>query len=310
MVLKPSEIAPLSGHIIAEILHEAGVPAGVFNMIDGDGPGVGAPMSNHPEVDMVSFTGSTRAGTAISHAAADSVKRVSLELGGKSPNILLQDCDLQAAVTRGVLHMMNNTGQSCNAPSRMLVHESQLADAEKFAKAAVDSIVVGDPNDDNTTTGPLSSEIQFNKVQGLIQKGIDEGATLICGGLGRPDNLDKGFYARPTIFSNVNNQMTIAREEIFGPVLCMLPYSSEEEAITVANDTPYGLAGYVQSEDIDHARKVAHKIRSGNIAINGVGAGFEMPFGGYKQSGIGREWGVYGLEEFLEVKCVSGYDGA
>ncbi len=307
MVLKPSEVAPLSAYLWTQIMHEAGVPAGVFNMVNGDGATVGTALSKHPDVDMMSFTGSTRAGSLVAQNAAPTVKRVTQELGGKSPNIILDDADLEAAVTRGVMHMYNNTGQSCNAPSRMLVPAAKLAEAEAIAAKVTESVVVGDPADEGTTMGPVVSEVQFNKIQGLIQKGIDEGAKLVCGGTGLPDGIDKGYFIRPTVFSEVNNDMTIAREEIFGPVLVMIPYETEEEAIAIANDTPYGLAGYVQSDDIDHARRVASRIRAGNVHLNGAAGGYEVPFGGYKQSGNGREWGHHGFTDFLEIKAVEGY---
>jgi aldehyde dehydrogenase (NAD+) len=307
IVLKPSEIAPLSAQIWAEIMHEAGVPAGVFNMVHGDGPTVGAALSRHPDVDMMSFTGSTRAGTQVAMNAAPTVKRVTQELGGKSPNIILDDADLETAVTQGVMHMFMNSGQSCNAPSRMFVPAARLAEAEKIAAAVAATVVVGDPADPATQVGPVVSEIQFNKIQGLIQAGIDEGARLVCGGTGRPEGLSAGYYVKPTIFSGVNNQMTIAREEIFGPVLAMLPYETEEEAIAMANDTPYGLAGYVQSGDIEHARRVARRIRAGNVHLNGASGGYEVPFGGFKQSGNGREWGAHGFTDYLEIKAVEGF---
>jgi aldehyde dehydrogenase (NAD+) len=307
MVLKPSEVAPLSAYIWAEVMHEAGVPAGVFNLINGDGPVVGTALSRHPDVDMMSFTGSTRAGTLVAQNAAPTVKRVTQELGGKSPNIILDDADLEAAVTRGVLHMYNNTGQSCNAPSRMLVPASKLDEAEAIAAKVTESVVVGDPASDETTMGPVVSEVQYNKIQGLIEKGIEEGAKLVVGGPGRPDGIDKGYFIRPTVFSGANNKMTIAAEEIFGPVLTIIPYETEEEAIAIANDTPYGLAGYVQSDNIDHARKVAARIRAGNVHINGASGGFDVPFGGFKQSGNGREWGAHGFTDFLEIKAVEGY---
>ncbi|MEP5568576.1 MAG: aldehyde dehydrogenase family protein [Halioglobus sp.] len=306
VILKPSEVAPLSGYLFTEIVHEAGLPAGVFNMINGDGPGVGTAISSHPEVDMVSFTGSTRAGSLVAQNAAPSIKRVTQELGGKSPNILLDDVDLEAAVTRGVMHMYNNTGQSCNAPSRMLVPRAQLEAAEAIAAKVSESVVVGDPKAETTTMGPVVSEVQFNKIQGLIQAGIDEGAKLVCGGVGRPEGLEHGFYIRPTVFSNVNNEMTVASEEIFGPVLVMMPYDSIEEAIAVANDTPYGLAGYVQGNNMDEVMDVASQIRAGNININGNSGDLHTPFGGYKQSGNGREWGAHGFTDYLEVKALSG----
>jgi aldehyde dehydrogenase (NAD+) len=311
MVLKPSEVAPLSGYIFTQVMHEAGVPAGVYNMINGDGPGVGTALSKHPDVDMMSFTGSTRAGTLVAQNAAPTVKRVTQELGGKSPNIILPDADLEAAVTRGVLHMYTNTGQSCNAPSRMLVPRDKLAQAEAIAAKVTESMVkVGDPAAEGTTMGPVVSEVQFNKIQGLINKGIEEGAKVVCGGPGRPEGLDKGYYIRPTVFSEVSNDMTIAREEIFGPVLCMIPYDTEEEAVAIANDTEYGLAGYVQGGDLDHARQVASKIRAGNVHLNGANPGVEVPFGGYKMSGNGREWGEHGFTDYLEIKAVSGYSAA
>ncbi len=307
MVLKPSEVAPLSGYLFAKVMHEAGVPAGVFNLVNGDGPVVGTALSKHPDVDMMSFTGSTRAGSLVAQNAAPTVKRVTQELGGKSPNIVLDDADLEAAVTRGVMHMYQNTGQSCNAPSRMLVPRAKLAQAEAIAAKVTESVVVGDPTVDGTTMGPVVSEVQFNKIQGLIEKGIAEGAKVVTGGPGRPEGISKGYFIRPTVFSQANNEMTIAREEIFGPVLTMIPYDTEEEAIQLANDTPYGLAGYVQSENIEHARSVASKIRAGNVAINGAGAGFDVPFGGFKQSGNGREWGAHGFTDFLEIKAVQGF---
>jgi aldehyde dehydrogenase (NAD+) len=308
MVLKPSEVAPLSGYLFSKVMHEAGVPAGVYNMINGDGPGVGTALSKHPDVDMMSFTGSTRAGTLVAQNAAPTVKRVTQELGGKSPNIILPDADLEAAVTRGVMHMYNNTGQSCNAPSRMLVPREKLAEAEAIAAAVSEHVVVGDPTAEGTTMGPVVSEVQFNKIQGLIEKGIAEGAKLVTGGPGRPDGLSKGYYIKPTVFSEASNEMTIAREEIFGPVLTMIPYESEEEAIEVANDTEYGLAGYVQGGDLDHAREVASRIRAGNVHLNGASGGIDVPFGGYKMSGNGREWGAHGFTDYLEIKAVSGYE--
>jgi aldehyde dehydrogenase (NAD+) len=307
MVLKPSEVAPLSAYLWTQVMHEAGVPAGVFNMINGDGPVVGTALSRHPDVDMMSFTGSTRAGTLVAQNAAPTVKRVTQELGGKSPNIILDDADLEVAVTSGLMHMYNNTGQSCNAPSRMLVPAAKLAEAEAIAAKASATVVVGDPTAEGTTMGPVVSEVQFNKIQGLIQAGIDEGATLVTGGTGRPAGIDKGYFIQPTVFSGVNNQMTVAAEEIFGPVLVMIPYDTEEEAIRVANDTPYGLAGYVQSGDIAHARDVASQIRAGNVHINGADGGFDVPFGGFKQSGNGREWGQHGFTDYLEIKAIEGY---
>ena len=307
MVLKPSEVAPLSAYLFTQVMHEAGVPAGVFNMINGDGPIVGTALSGHPDVDMMSFTGSTRAGTLVAQNAAPTVKRVTQELGGKSPNIILDDADLETAVTSGLMHMYNNTGQSCNAPSRMLVPAAKLAEAEAIAARVSATVVVGDPTAEGTTMGPVVSEVQFNKIQGLIQAGIDEGATLVAGGTGRPEGIDKGYFIKPTVFSGVNNEMTVAAEEIFGPVLAMIPYETEEEAIRIANDTPYGLAGYVQSGDIGHAREVASRIRAGNVHINGAAGGFNVPFGGFKQSGNGREWGHHGFTDYLEIKAVEGY---
>ena len=307
MVLKPSEVAPLSAYLWTKVMDEAGVPAGVYNMVNGDGPGVGTALSRHPEVDMMSFTGSTRAGTLVAQNAAPTVKRVTQELGGKSPNIILEDADLKQAVTRGVMHMYMNTGQSCNAPSRMLVPAAKLAEAEAIAAKVSERVVVGDPTAEGTTMGPVVSEVQFNKIQSLIEKGIEEGAKLVAGGPGRPEGLDKGYFIRPTVFSEANNDMTIAREEIFGPVLTMIPYETEEEAIAVANDTPYGLAGYVQSGDIEHARAVASRIRAGNVHINGASGGYNVPFGGFKQSGNGREWGHHGFTDFLEIKAIEGY---
>jgi aldehyde dehydrogenase (NAD+) len=255
----------------------------------------------------MSFTGSTRAGTQVAMNAAPTVKRVTQELGGKSPNIVLDDADFQEAVSRGVMSMFVNSGQSCNAPSRMFVPVARLAEVEAIAKAVVEAVVVGDPADANTQVGPVVSEVQFNKIQGLIQAGIDEGATLVAGGVGRPDGLTAGYFVKPTVFSGVNNEMTIAREEIFGPVLAILPYETEDEAIAMANDTPYGLAGYVQSGDIEHARSVGRRIRAGNIHINGASGGYEVPFGGYKQSGNGREWGEHGFTDYLEIKAMEGF---
>ena len=306
MVLKPSEVAPFSGHIFAEIMHAAGVPAGVFNMVQGDGLGVGVPLSSHPEVDMVSFTGSTRAGIEVAKNAAPTVKRVAQELGGKSPNIVLDDGAFAKGVGRGVATMMTNSGQSCNAPTRMLVPKARMDEAIAVAREAVSTVTVGDPNG-NSQLGPVVSEVQFNKIQKLIQAGIDEGATLVSGGTGRPDGLDKGYYVKPTVFANVTNEMTIAKEEIFGPVLSILGYDSLDQAIEVGNDTEYGLAAYVQAEDLDAARKVAARLRAGQVSINGGGGDMMAPFGGYKMSGNGREWGDFGFHEFLETKAVLGY---
>jgi aldehyde dehydrogenase (NAD+) len=310
MVLKPSEIAPLSAYLYAEIMEEAGIPAGVFNLVNGDGPTVGEALSRHPDVDMMSFTGSTRAGSLVAQNAAPTVKRVTQELGGKSPNVILEDADLEASVTRGVLHMYNNTGQSCNAPSRMLVPRALLAQAEAIAASVSDSVVIGPTDDESTTMGPVISKVQWDKIQGLIEAGIAEGAKVVCGGPGLPEGIESGYYVRPTVFSDVSNDMTVAQQEIFGPVLVMIPYDTEEEAIQVANDTPYGLAGYVQSGDLDHARAVATRIRAGNVHINGASGGFDVPFGGYKQSGNGREWGAHGFTDYLEIKAIEGYDAA
>jgi aldehyde dehydrogenase (NAD+) len=310
MVLKPSEYAPFSAILWTQVMHEAGVPAGVFNMIIGDGQAVGAPLAAHPDIDMVSFTGSTRAGTAVARGAADTVKRVHQELGGKSPNILLDDADFERAVTKSVQHVMRNSGQSCNAPTRMLVPAGKLGEVEAIARRVAAAAVVGDPAAADTTLGPLVSKLQFERVGALIEQGIAEGARLLIGGAGRPEGLARGYYVKPTIFSDVDNQMKIAREEIFGPVLCILPYRSEEEAIGIANDTPYGLAGYVWSRDVAHAQRVGRRIRAGQISINGASGDFKTPFGGFKMSGNGREYGEYGLRDFLEVKAVIGVDAA
>jgi aldehyde dehydrogenase (NAD+) len=306
IVLKPSEMTPLSAIILAEIMDAAGVPAGVFNLINGDGPGVGAAISEHPDIDLVSITGSTRAGVLVAKAAADSVKRVTQELGGKSANIILKDADLKTAVTHGVRKCFGNSGQSCNAPSRMFVHESQHAEVLEIAKQVAATLGPGDPASPDTVMGPVANKTQYHKVQALIQKGIDEGAELVCGGTGKPDGLEGGCYVRPTVFGNVSNDMTIAREEIFGPVLAILPYETEEEAIALANDTEYGLSGYVYSGDVEHAVAVASKLRAGQVHINDASVDFTAPFGGYKKSGNGREWGVEGFEEFLETKALMG----
>lgn len=310
MVLKPSEIAPLNAIIFAEVLHAAGVPKGVFNLVNGDGPTVGQAIASHPDVDLVSFTGSTRAGIAVAKAAADTVKRVHQELGGKSANIILADADLQKAVSGGVRQCFNNSGQSCNAPTRMFVPVGRHDDAVAIAKTAAEKMKVGDPNAQDTVLGPVVSETQYNKIQKLIEAGMKEGATLVTGGPGRPEGLNRGYYVRPTVFANVKPDMTISREEIFGPVLSILPYQTEEQVIELANDTVYGLAGYVQSGDVEHGRKVASQIRAGQISLNGAGGDLAAPFGGYKQSGNGREWGKYGFEEFLEIKAVLGYQAA
>jgi aldehyde dehydrogenase (NAD+) len=306
MVLKPSEYTPLDALIFAEILHDAGVPAGVFNLVNGDGAGVGNAIASHPGIDMVSFTGSTRAGILVAKAAADTVKRVTQELGGKSANVILDDtADFDKMVAAGVQGCFLNSGQSCNAPTRMLVPESMHARAVEVAKQAAQGFTVGDPQQQTSKLGPVVNETQWKKIQGLIQKGIDEGAQLVAGGTGRPDGLSKGYYVKPTIFAGVHNEMTVAREEIFGPVLAILPYKTEEEAIQIANDTPYGLSGYVSGSP-ERARNVAARLRTGNVHINGAGPDFAAPFGGYKQSGNGREWGEFGFEEFLEVKAMLG----
>ena len=307
MVLKPSEFTPSSALIFAEILHEAGVPKGVFNLINGLGPEVGAAMSSHPGIDMISFTGSTRAGIDVAQRAAPTVKRVSQELGGKSPNIILEDADMQKAVTGGVAHVFMNSGQSCNAPTRMLVPQSKMNEAIAIAKGVAEGTKAGDPRAADTKIGPVVSSIQWDKIQALINKGIAEGATLVSGGPGRPEGVEKGYYVRPTVFANVTNDMTIAREEIFGPVISIMGFKDEEEAVKIANDTPYGLAGYVSAGSVEHARKVARQIRAGNINLNGVPNERTAPFGGYKQSGNGREWGKFGLDEYLEVKAIAGF---
>ena len=308
MVLKPSEIAPFSAYIWTEILHAAGVPKGVFNLVNGDGPGVGVALSSHKDVDMVSFTGSTRAGIAVAKNAADTVKRVAQELGGKSPNIVLPDADLVKAVSGGVQSVMMNSGQSCNAPTRMLVPRAKMAEAAAIAKQVAEATTVGDPNG-NSAMGPVVSETQWNKIQSLIEQGIKDGATLVAGGPGKPEGLDKGYYVKPTIFADVTNDMTIAREEIFGPVLAMMPYDSEEDAIAIGNDTVYGLAAYVQGEP-EHARKVARELRAGQVNVNQAGFDLMAPFGGYKQSGNGREWGDHGFADFLETKAIIGWGEA
>ncbi|MGC3937790.1 aldehyde dehydrogenase family protein [Roseobacter sp. EG26] len=305
MVLKPSEIAPLSGLLFAEFVHEAGFPAGVFNMVNGDGAGVGSQLSAHPEVDMVSFTGSTRAGIAISKAAADTLKRVSLELGGKGANIIFEDAHPKAAKS-GAVRCFRNTGQSCNAPTRMLVHKSRYDEAVEMAAETAMGTHVGPASEEGKHIGPVVSKAQFDKIQKLIEVGMGE-ARLVAGGLGRPDGLNRGYYVKPTVFADVTNEMTIAREEIFGPVLSIIPFESEEEAIAIANDTPYGLTNYIQTEDDEKRRRVARRLRSGMVETNGQGFAQGSPFGGYKQSGNGREGGTYGLEEFLEVKAVSGW---
>jgi len=307
MVLKPSEIAPVSAMILAEIIHEAGVPAGVFNLVNGDGPSVGAAISAHPEIDMVSFTGSTRAGREVAKAAADTIKRVCQELGGKSANIILDSADLAAAVKGGVMGCFGNCGQSCNAPTRMLVPQSRMAEAIEIARATAAKAMPGNPADESARLGPVVSQMQYDKIQSLIQAGIDEGATLVAGGTGKPEGLEIGYFVRPTVFGNVTNQMTIAREEIFGPVLSIIGYKDDNDALRIANDTVYGLSGYVSGAP-DHARAIARQIRSGMIHINGAGPDFSAPFGGYKQSGNGREWGAEGFHDFLEIKAIMGYN--
>jgi aldehyde dehydrogenase (NAD+) len=306
MVLKPSEQSPINAMVFAELMDEAGFPAGVFNLVNGDGVGVGSQLSSHPDVDMVSFTGSTRAGTAISKAAADTLKKVHLELGGKGANILFDDAD-EKAVKRGVLHMMQNTGQSCNAPSRMLVQRGIYDQVVAEAAEVANKVEVGPASAEGRHIGPVVNELQWNKIQGLIQEGIDEGAKLVAGGTGRPDGLNKGFYVKPTVFADVNNQMVIAREEIFGPVLSILPFETEEEAIEIANDTPYGLTNYVQTQDPARANRLARRLRSGMVEMNGKSRSAGSPFGGMKQSGNGREGGSWGIEDFLEVKAVGGW---
>ena len=306
MVLKPSEVAPFNAVLFAEVLHEAGVPAGVFNLVQGDGPTVGVALSSHPDIDMVSFTGSTRAGVEVAKNAAPTVKRVAQELGGKSANLILDDANFEEAIGRDVFQMCTNSGQSCNAPTRMLVPNSRMDEAAKIATEAAKQVKVGDPGAADTTIGPVVSAIQFERIQNLIQKGIDEGAKLEVGGTGRPDGLNQGYYVRPTVFSHVTNDMTIAQEEIFGPVLSLIGYEDDEDAVRIANDTIYGLSGYISSGDPDRAFEIARQIRTGNVHLNGAGPDQQAPFGGYKRSGNGREWGRYGFEEFLETKAIMG----
>ena len=310
MVLKPSEVAPLNALLVAEVLHEAGVPAGVFNLVNGDGPGVGEAMSSHPGIDMMTFTGSTRAGIAVAKAAADSVKRVAQELGGKSANIVLDDANLQKAVTQGVQAVLMNSGQSCNAPTRMFVPRALHGQAVEIARSVAGAATVADALAEGMHMGPVVSEAQWGKIQALIRKGIEEGATLVAGGTGRPEGLVQGYFVKPTVFADVSNDMSIAREEIFGPVLVMIPYDDEEDAIRMANDTVYGLSGYVQSGSLERARRVAARLRTGMVHLNGAGPDFNAPFGGYKQSGNGREWGEHGFRDFLETKAVMGYGAA
>ncbi|BBZ01952.1 aldehyde dehydrogenase [Mycolicibacterium chitae] len=305
MVLKPSEVAPYSAQIFTEIIDAAGVPAGVYNLVYGDGPGVGTALASHPDIDMVSFTGSTRAGIEVARNAAPTVKRVTQELGGKSPNIVLDDADFAKSVAAGVSVMMVNSGQSCNAPSRMLVPNSRMEEAAAIARDIAGAVKVGDPAE-KTAIGPVASKVQFDKIQGLLQKGADEGATVVVGGVGRPDGLDTGYYVKPTVFANVTNDMTIAQEEIFGPVLCILGYDDLDQAVEIANDTEYGLAGYVSGADLETARALVRRIRAGSVAIN-HNFDISAPFGGYKRSGNGREWGHFGFDEFLETKAAVGY---
>ncbi len=307
VVLKPSELSPYSALLFAELMHDAGTPPGVFNLVNGTGESVGAALSSHPEVDMISITGSTRAGVLVAQAAAPTVKRVVQELGGKSPNILLDDADFGEAVPKGVLAGMRNVGQSCSAPTRMLVPAHRLAEVEDLASKTADAIRVGDPRDPATTMGPIANRAQYERVQAMIRAGIDEGAKLLCGGLGRPAGLDRGFFTQPTIFSEVRPEMRIAREEIFGPVLAIMPYRDEEEAIAIANDTVYGLGAHVQSSGPERARRVASRIRAGQVHINYPAWDGAAAFGGYKRSGNGREYGVHGLEEYLETKAILGY---
>ena len=306
MVLKPSEESPFSAYLWAEVMDAAGVPPGVFNLINGTGAEVGAAISSHPGIDMVSFTGSTRAGIEVAKAAATTVKRVAQELGGKSPNIILEDADMKSAVTGGVRSVMNNSGQSCNAPTRMLVPSKKMGEAIAIAKEAAEATTVGDPNG-NAMLGPVVNKTQFDKIQKLIQAGIDEGATLVAGGVGRPDGLDKGYFVKPTVFANVTNDMTIAKEEIFGPVVSILGYETVDEAIKVGNDTEYGLAAYISGTDMAKVREVASQLRAGQVSLNGGGGDMTAPFGGYKMSGNGREWGDHGFTEYLEIKAVLGY---
>ena len=305
-VLKPSEHTPISAMLYAEILHEAGVPAGVFNLVNGVGPVVGSALSRHPDIQMMSFTGSTRAGTSVTHDAADSVKRVTLELGGKSPNLVFADCNLEERVTQSVAECMFNTGQSCDAPTRLLVERSCYDEVVEIARRAAEATAVGNPEEEGDHIGPLFDQIQFDRVQNMIQVGIDEGATLLVGGLGRPEGFDAGWYVRPTVFSDVNNTMRIAREEIFGPVLAIIPFDDEEAAVEIANDTPYGLAAYVQTGSPERAARLSRSLRAGAVHINGGAYEYGSPFGGYKASGNGREGGEMGLEDFLETKMVHG----
>jgi aldehyde dehydrogenase (NAD+) len=306
MVLKPSEIAPLNALIFAEVLHDAGVPAGVFNLVNGDGMNVGTAIASHPLVDMVSFTGSTRAGIEVAKLAAPTVKRVAQELGGNSPNLVLDDADLEAAVSGGVANCFSNTGQSCNSPARMLVPHKRMREAVAIAERAAEALVTGDPNDPATNLGPVASEAHFNKIQALIETGLSEGATLVTGGLGRPEHLNRGFFIRPTVFADVTPQMKIANTEIFGPVMTMVGYDGEEEGIRIANDTEYGLAAYIQTSDLERARRVARRLRAGQVEINYAPFDYFAPFGGYKQSGNGREYADFGLHDYVEIKATMG----
>ena len=305
MILKPSELSPLSAHVFAEMIDEAGFPAGVFNLVNGCGAIVGNALAEHPDIDMISFTGSTRAGISVAKAAADSVKRVAQELGGKSPNILLDDADFERSIKQGIFMCMENTGQSCDAPTRMLIPQSRYEEAIVFAQEAVKRVKVDHTNKAGRHLGPVVSRDQYNNVQRLIQAALDEGARLVAGGLGKPKGLETGYYVKPTIFANVRNDMTIAREEVFGPVLVMIPYLDEEEAISIANDTPYGLSAYIQTGDTARGKSMAHRLRAGMVRINHAPHSYDAPFGGYKQSGNGREWGKYGFEDYLEIKAIS-----
>lgn len=310
VVLKPSELSPLSALLFAEVMHDAGIPPGVFNLVNGSGPEVGAALAEHPDIDMISFTGSTRAGVLVAQAAAPTVKRVAQELGGKSPNLVLPDADLSLAVPKGVAAAFRNVGQSCSAPTRMIVPRARLQEVERLALEAASGFVVGDPRSQQTTHGPVANRAQFNRVQEMIGIGIAEGARLLCGGLGRPEGLSRGFFCRPTIFTAVHSQMQIAQEEIFGPVLALIPYDSVDEAVEIANDTVYGLGAHVQGEDLAAARAVAARIRSGQVHINYPAWNPHAPFGGYKRSGNGREYGIEGLEEYLETKAILGFQDA
>ena len=308
VVLKPSELSPLSALLFAQLVHDAGLPAGVFNLVNGSGAEVGAAMAAHPDIDMISITGSNRAGALVAQAAAPTVKRVTQELGGKSPNILLPDVDFAKAVPPGVMSAFRNVGQSCSAPTRMIVPRSRLAEVEALAAATANTIIVGDPQSEDTVLGPIANEAQFNRVQAMIEVGLNEGAKLVCGGPGRPQGFEKGFYTRPTVFSQVDNAMRIAQEEIFGPVLCIIAYDTVDEAVAIANDTVYGLGAHVQGQNLELARAVASRIRAGQVLLNYPARDPMAPFGGYKRSGNGREYGVHGFEEYLEVKAIVGFE--